>query len=50
MKKKPIKLVCQKCKHEWNYKGSKGTKPFTEYTPCPRCRILVKVKKLKHKS
>lgn len=36
-----VELVCQRCKHRWNYKGAN-----TYWAQCPHCRTLVKVKKV----
>jgi len=33
-------LVCQRCKHSWDYRGKN---PF--FTLCPRCRTTVRTKK-----
>jgi len=35
-----MKLICPRCKHEWDYQGSN---PFYAY--CPICHILVSIKK-----
>jgi hypothetical protein len=35
-----IKLICQRCQHEWNYKGKN-----CYVTSCPHCRTTVTVNK-----
>jgi uncharacterized Zn finger protein (UPF0148 family) len=35
-----MKLICPKCKHEWDYQGRN---PFYAY--CPICHSLVSIKK-----
>jgi len=37
-----MKLKCQKCGREWDYKGHKRF-----YTTCPDCKTSVKLKVLK---
>lgn len=36
------KLICQRCGHEWEYKGK--SKYFTS---CPQCKTSVKVNRIK---
>jgi ribosomal protein S27E len=35
-----MNLKCQKCKHEWNYKGQSKY-----YVTCPRCYTKVDIQK-----
>jgi Zn finger protein HypA/HybF involved in hydrogenase expression len=34
-----VKLKCQRCGHEWEYKGKRKY-----YTSCPDCKTSVKIK------
>ena len=34
-----MKLKCQRCKHEWEYKGKNKW-----FTSCPKCKTSVKIK------
>lgn len=36
-------LKCQRCKHEWEYKGQKKW-----FTSCPECKTSVKIKEYQY--
>lgn len=39
------RLICKRCEWTWNYKGKKEpNKNYPQYTTCPRCHSLVKIK------
>jgi hypothetical protein len=39
------KLICKHCEWQWDYKGKKKLNvKYSQYTSCPRCRSLVKIK------
>ena len=39
------KLICKHCEWIWDYKGKKkANNKYSQYTPCPRCHTLVKIK------
>lgn len=37
-----MKIKCQRCKYEWEYKGKSEW-----YASCPKCRTAINVRKLK---
>lgn len=40
-----LKLKCQRCLKEWEYKGKKKVhEKYLTYVACPRCRTSVKLK------
>ena len=40
-----IRLTCKRCERAWDYKGKKKpNKKYFQYTTCPRCHSLVKIK------
>jgi Zn finger protein HypA/HybF involved in hydrogenase expression len=42
-----VKLKCQRCKHEWEYQGSKLKEKvdYPLFVQCPKCRTSVKLTK-----
>lgn len=43
-----MKSKCHKCKHEWDYKGSrKPIKDINIYVTCPKCKTNVKLEELR---
>lgn len=37
-----VKVICNNCEHEWNYKGSSRF-----YITCPRCYSKINIYKIK---
>lgn len=39
-----MKLICKRCKKEWEYKGLiKPKEDYPQYTSCPRCKSSIKI-------
>lgn len=38
-----MKLKCNRCKKEWEYKGNIIPKEYPQYTSCPRCKTSIKI-------
>ena len=43
-------IKCQRCKHEWEYKGKKKNNKYPQYVSCPKCRTSVKLEEAKNET
>lgn len=42
-----MKTICQRCKHEWEYTGQKGSQSYSEFVTCPKCFTKVRLNSIK---